>query len=77
VAKAKPEIITKTVELVNELSLNIPILCGAGITDMDDVSRAFDLGVDGVLLTSAFVKSNDKYSLLFSMCRAAIDHYKK
>jgi triosephosphate isomerase len=77
VAKAKPEIITKTIELVNELSLNIPILCGAGITDMNDVSRAFDLGVDGVLLTTAFVKSNDKYGLLFSMCKAAIEHYKR
>jgi len=77
VSKAKPEIITRTIDLINELSMNIPILCGAGISDMTDVAKAFDLGVDGVLLTSAFVKSNDKYGLLFSMCKAAIEHYKR
>lgn len=77
VAKAKPEIITKTIEMINELSLDIPILCGAGISDETDVSRAFDLGVDGVLLTSALIKSKDRYRLLFSMCKAAIEHYDK
>lgn len=77
VSKAKPEIITKTIEMVNKLCVDLPILCGAGISDETDVSKAFDLGVDGVLLTSAFIKSKDRYSLLFSMCKAAIEHYDK
>ncbi|MEM4212375.1 MAG: triose-phosphate isomerase, partial [Nitrososphaerota archaeon] len=77
VSKAKPEIITKTIEMVKELSINLPVLCGAGISDETDVSKAFDLGVDGVLLTSAFIKSKDRYGLLFSMCKAAIEHYDK
>lgn len=77
VSKAKPEIITKSIEIINELSMNIPILCGAGISDETDVSKAFELGVDGVLLTSAFIKSKDRYGLLFSMCKAAMENYNK
>ncbi len=77
VSKAKPEIITKTIELIRKLSVNVPVLCGAGITDETDVSKAIKLGVDGVLLTTAFVKANDPYNVLLSMCHAALEHYKK
>jgi triosephosphate isomerase len=72
VSKARPEVVTKTVELVRRISERVVILCGAGISAPEDVARAVELGTGGVLLASAYVKAKDPKSLLIDMAKAAL-----
>jgi len=71
VSKAKPEVVTKTVEVVRRVNEEVIILCGAGISSPDDVAKAVELGTKGVLLASAYVKAKDPYALLSEMAQAA------
>ena len=64
VSKAKPEIITDTVKLVQKVDAKMTILCGAGISTAEDVSIALKLGTQGVLVASGIVKAKDPYSVL-------------
>ena len=73
VSKAKPEIVTDTVKLVQKVDPKMIILCGAGISTADDVSIALKLGTRGVLVASGIVKAKDPYSVL----RAFADATKK
>ncbi len=57
VSKAKPEVITNTVNIIRKIDESIPILTGAGITFKDDVEKALNLGTQGVLVASAIVKA--------------------
>jgi len=77
VSRARPEVVSKTVELVRRINEEVVILCGAGISAAEDVSRAIDLGTDGVLLASAYVKAKDPYGLLTSMAEAALNALKR
>ncbi len=58
VSKAKPEIITESVNAVKKIS-DIPVLAGAGITVPDDAIKAIELGSSGVLIASAVMKAKD------------------
>lgn len=53
VSKAKPQVITQTVDLVRTLSPRTRVLCGAGIHDRSDVRKAIELGSEGILVASA------------------------
>ncbi|MFZ8855112.1 MAG: triose-phosphate isomerase [Thermofilaceae archaeon] len=59
VSKAKPEVVTASVDLVRKINPNVKVLCGAGITTGDDVAAALRLGTVGVLLASGVVKAKD------------------
>ena len=59
VSKAKPEVVTGSVNLVKRVNPNVKVLCGAGITTGDDVAAALRLGTVGVLLASGVVKAKD------------------
>ncbi len=59
VSKAKPEVVTDSVKLVEKVNPNVKVLCGAGITTGDDVVAALKLGTVGVLLASGVVKAKD------------------
>jgi triosephosphate isomerase len=59
VSKAKPEVVTASVDLVRRINPNVKVLCGAGITTGDDVAAALRLGTVGVLLASGVVKAKD------------------
>ncbi len=63
VSTAKPEEILKTINVIKN---SIP-LAGAGISNKEDVKKAFELGLNGVLLASAFVKAKDPRSFLESL----------
>ena len=63
VSTAKPDEIIETIKLIKN---SIP-LAGAGISSADDVRKAFDLGLEGVLLASAFVKAKNPKSFLESL----------
>jgi triosephosphate isomerase len=58
VSQAQPEIISGTVEKIRAVNKEVAILCGAGISNGDDVKSALKLGAQGVLLASAVAKSD-------------------
>jgi triosephosphate isomerase len=64
VSKAKPEEVTKTIQLVRKVNSEAHILCGAGISSGEDVAVALKLKTQGVLVASAIVKAKDPYSIL-------------
>lgn len=64
VSKAEPEIVEGAVRAVREVSEEVRVLCGAGITSYEDYIRALELGADGVLLASGVVKAKDQKKAL-------------
>ncbi len=59
VSKAKPEVITDTVELVRRVNPDVKVLTGAGISTGEDVKKALELGSVGVLLASGVTKAKN------------------
>ncbi len=59
VSTTKPEIITDTVKKMKSSNGKVGVLCGAGVSNKYDVKKALELGTDGVLLASAFVRAKD------------------
>ncbi|MEM2015979.1 MAG: triose-phosphate isomerase [Nitrososphaerota archaeon] len=72
VSKAKPEIVAGAVDVVRKINPSVHILCGAGISTGEDVAKAIELGTEGVLLASAYVKAKDPRRLLSDMAQAAL-----
>lgn len=72
VSKARPEIISESVQRIRNINKEVRILCGAGITKGDDVYRAIELGSDGVLLASGVVKAKDPKAVIKEMAEAVL-----
>ena len=67
VTKEKPQVITKTIE--QDLKIDkIPVLCGAGIVNGEDVKKALDLGAEGILIASAVMKAQNPKNVLMDLC---------
>jgi len=64
VSKAKPEVVSGSVELVKQINPDVIVLCGAGITTGEDVAAALRLGTEGVLVASGIVKAQNPYKVL-------------
>lgn len=69
VSTAKPEIISDTVEIVKEINSEISVLCGAGVKNQEDVSKAITLGSEGILLASGVVKSSEPRKVLLDLVK--------
>jgi triosephosphate isomerase len=54
VSKENPTVITKSIEGAGSRSR---IICGAGISDKEDVSKAIELGSQGILVASGVIKA--------------------
>ena len=67
VSTAKPEVIRDSVLAVNQINPGIPVLCGAGVKDQADVSKALSLGSQGILLASGVVKSSEPRKVLIDL----------
>ncbi len=72
VSKAKPELITNTMKRIRSVNQNVRVLCGAGVSTPEDVSKAIELGTEGVLVASSVVKSHNPQELLGQMAEAAL-----
>ncbi|NHI02492.1 Triosephosphate isomerase [Candidatus Nitrosotalea sp. TS] len=59
VSKERPEIITNSVKAVKDAKNSTKLLCGAGIVTGDDVSKALELGANGILVASGIVKAKN------------------
>jgi triosephosphate isomerase len=71
VSTAKPEVVTKAVELMQKINPQVIPLCGAGISTGEDVTSAIKLNTKGVLLASGVVKAKDPKAVLQEMAEAA------
>lgn len=64
ISKVKPEVVTASIDAVKRIK-DIPLLCGAGVANGEDVRNAIKLGTEGVLLATAVVLAkNPKEALL-------------
>ena len=63
VSTAQPEIISGTIEKVHAIR-EVPVLCGAGIKNKNDVEIAIKLGSVGILVASGVVKAEDPAEVL-------------
>jgi len=70
VSKAKPEVVSGTVDLVKGVNRDVVVLCGAGITQGEDVVAALRLGTGGVLVASGIVKAKDPHKVLLEFAEA-------
>jgi len=70
VSKARPELVQRTVAAVRRVGYEGEILCGAGIVSGEDVTKAVELGVDGVLVASSVVKAADWESKVNELARS-------
>ncbi len=70
VSKAKPEVITESLEAVRRVNPHIPLLAGAGISAPEDAVRAIELGASGVLVASIVMKSKDPPASLRALAEA-------
>ncbi len=72
VSKVKPEVVIEAVNAVNRVNSGVHVLCGAGITSGEDVEAALKLGVEGVLLASAYVKASNPRRTLLELANAVL-----
>ncbi|HLC47874.1 MAG TPA: triose-phosphate isomerase [Candidatus Norongarragalinales archaeon] len=70
VSTARPEIVSDSVREIRKIDPNIKVLVGAGVSNAHDVKKSIELGAQGVLLASAFVKAKDPAKLLDEMLSA-------
>ena len=64
VTAADPDIVRNSVEAVKAVNDSVKVLCGAGVKNGNDVSKALELGSAGVLLASGIVKANNKKEVI-------------
>lgn len=67
VTTANPRIVSDTVKSIRTISGRVGVLCGAGIKNGKDVTKAIELGTDGVLLASGVVKAKDRRAVLVDL----------
>lgn len=70
VSRARPEVVSGSVEAVKRIDSRVKVLCGAGITSGEDVEAAFKLGAEGVLVASGVVKAENPYEVLLDLAEA-------
>jgi triosephosphate isomerase (TIM) len=58
ISKEAPEIVSSSVKAVSDSSDSARIICGAGIVDKSDVTKALELGAQGILIASGVIKAN-------------------
>ncbi|MEC4848489.1 MAG: triose-phosphate isomerase [Nitrosarchaeum sp.] len=70
VSNEKPEIIIKAVNAVKSANNNTKLLCGAGIVSGRDVSKALELGSEGILVASGIIKAKNWTKIIEEFAKA-------
>lgn len=68
VSTTQPELVTDTISAVKKVA-DVPVLCGAGVVTAVDVSKAIELGTQGVLLASGVLKAEDPKAALLELIK--------
>lgn len=72
VSKEKPELITKAASAVKSAKNNTKLLCGAGIVSGEDVSKAIELGSEGILVASGIIKAKDWNKIITEFAKSMV-----
>lgn len=72
VSTEKPELVTKSVQVVNSMKNNTKLLCGAGIVSGQDVSKALKLGSKGILVASGIIKAKNWTKIIEEFSKAML-----
>ncbi|MFQ5968887.1 MAG: triose-phosphate isomerase [Nitrososphaerales archaeon] len=72
VSKAKPSVITRSINVANHVNAKVNVICGAGILDASDVSAAIRLGSRGILVASGIVKSRNWRAKIRELANAMV-----
>jgi len=67
VSKEKPEVVSDSVRMVREVDPDVRVLCGAGVSNGEDVRVALELGSEGVLLASCVTKAEDPRAVMLDL----------
>jgi len=70
VSKEKPDLIIKAVNAVKGAKNNTRLLCGAGIVSGEDVSKASELGSQGILVASGIIKAKSWTKIISEFAKA-------
>ncbi len=68
VSKANPEAVTSAIAEIKRIK-DIPVLCGAGVANGDDVAKAIKLGTKGVLLATAVTTAKNPEAALTDLVK--------
>ncbi|MDH3610320.1 MAG: triose-phosphate isomerase [Nitrosopumilus sp.] len=72
VSKEKPDLIIKAVNAVKSAKNKTKLLCGAGIVSGEDVSKASELGSQGILVASGIIKAKSWTNKISEFAKALI-----
>ena len=75
VSKAKPEVVSESIEAAKLVNSDVKIICGAGVVDGEDVVAALKLGAEGVLVASSIVKSSDWKKKITELAKPLLNQY--
>lgn len=67
VAKAKPDVIEKAVEIAKKAG--VPLVVGAGVKDTEDVKKSIELGAVGVAVSSAIVLAEEPKKVVLELAK--------
>ncbi len=70
VSTARPEVVKNALVEVKNVNSSVLFFVGAGVSNLDDVRAAAQLGAEGVLLASAFVKAREPEKFLHELVEA-------
>jgi triosephosphate isomerase len=73
---ADPKVVSGAVEAVKTTNPEVVVICGAGITNGDDVRAAVRLGVVGIGAASAIIWAEDPYSVMVDLAEALAESYR-
>jgi len=72
VSKERPELITKSADAVNSAKNKTKLLCGAGIVSGQDVTKALELGSNGILVASGIIKAKNWTKVIEEFSKAML-----
>ena len=72
VSKEKPELIAKAASIINDSKNKTKLLCGAGIVSGEDVSKAVELGSEGILVASGIIKAKNWDKVISEFAKALV-----
>ncbi len=72
VSTEKPELIAKAASIVNDSKNKTKLLCGAGIVSGEDVSKASELGSEGILVASGIIKAKSWNKIISEFSKALV-----
>jgi triosephosphate isomerase len=70
VSKERPDVIVKSVVAVKQAKNSTKLLCGAGIVSGKDVTKAMQLGANGILVASGIVKARNWNAIVEEFAKA-------